>query len=81
MVWLMWIVMELLPAKRRAQKMLQGAARGEVEEEKRLFELPYPAEILMIIIGLVNSVPTRMLGLPPHAKCAINSVDKTWILH
>jgi len=29
----------------------------------------------MIIIGLVNIVRMQMLGLPPHARCAINSGD------
>ena len=81
MVYLMWIVMGLLRAKQRAPKTPQGAARGEEEEEKQLFELAYLAEWLMTIVGLVNIVPMQMLGLPPHARCAINSGDETWILH
>ena len=81
MVYPMWTVMGLLRAKQRVPKMEQGAARGEEEEEKQLFELAYLAEWLMTIIGLVNIVPMQMLGLPPHARCAINSGDETWILH
>ena len=32
MVYVMWIVMELPSAKQRAQKMVQGAVRGNLEE-------------------------------------------------
>jgi len=44
MVYPMWTVMGLLRAKQRVPKMEQGAARGEEEEEKQLFELAYLAE-------------------------------------
>ena len=75
MVYAMWIAMELLPVKQRVQKMLQGAAREEAEEERGRFELACPAELLMIIIGLVSNVPMRMSDLPLHARCATNRVD------
>ena len=43
------MVMELLPAKQQqAQKILQVAARGEVEEEKGLHEAAMPIERWMI---------------------------------
>lgn len=76
MVYVMWIAMELLPVKQLVQKMLQGAAREEAEEERGRFGLACPAELLMIIIGLVSNVPMQMSDLPPHARCAINCVDE-----
>ena len=44
MVYLMWVVMELPSAKQRAQKMLLGAVRGDLEEERELFEAARPAK-------------------------------------
>lgn len=76
MVYVMWIAMELLPVKQRVQKMLQGVAREEAEEERGRFELACPAELLMIIIGLVSSVPMPMLDLPLLARCAISRADE-----
>lgn len=73
--------MELLPAKQHFQKMLQGVARGEAEEERGLFELAYPAEWLMIIIGLVSNAPMQMSDLPLLARCATNNVDENSFLY
>lgn len=67
--------MELPPVKQQAQQMLQGAARGKVEEERELSEPACPAERLMIIIGFVSIVPLQMSNLPRHVRFATNSVD------
>lgn len=72
MVYLMWMVMELPSAKQQAQKMLQGAARGELGEERELSEPPWPAERLMIVTGAVTIVPLQMSDLPLYARFAIN---------
>jgi hypothetical protein len=49
MVYQMWMVMELSSAKQRAQKLQQGAARGELQEcesAERLMTVPGPASIV-----------------------------------
>ena len=41
---MMLLVMELPSAKQRAQKMMLGAVRGDLEEERELFEAACPAK-------------------------------------
>jgi len=48
------MLMGLPSAKQRAQKMLQGAVRGELGEERELYE---QTELLMIVTGAANIVP------------------------